>query len=135
MFFGKEFSTNKNCNIKTTFWKEDASELRTFTLNSSSISDINNITFEYSCIGTGTDYQIPQIYGIQGRVVYTYYKEIEVSDTPQYEVKASLESYELLSNKTTTTLTLNRFTSNGMSGLFGNVYINLSDNLLTLVNS
>ena len=120
---------NKNCNIKTTFWKEDASELRTFTLNSSSISDINNITFEYSCIGTGTDYQIPQIYGIQGRVVYTYYKEIEVSDTPQYEVKASLESYELLSNKTTTTLTLNRFTSNGMSGLFGNVYINLSDNL------
>lgn len=126
---------NKSCNIKSTFWKEDASELRTFTLNYSNISDINDITFEYSCIGTGTDYQIPQIYGVQARIVYSYYKDIEISDTPQYEVTASLESYELLSNKTTTTLILNRFTSNGMSGLFGNVYINLSDNLLFNDNS
>lgn len=116
----------KTIKCYSTFWNEQNSEIRTYSLN---ISDIDDVTFEYSCIGTGSDYQIPLIYGVQCRLIYYYYEDIITDDLPQYQVTASLSDYELQGNNNTSTLTLNRYCSNGKSGMFGNVYINLSDNL------
>lgn len=112
----------------STFWNDDNTEIRTYIFNNTNI-DFNNIEIKYSCIGTGSDYQIPLIYGIQCRLIYWYYEDVINDELPQYYVNANLSEYELQGDKNTTTLTIDRYCLNGKSGLFGNVYINLSNNL------
>lgn len=129
------YNTSNNA-VKSDYWNnQNVSEIiytkndwLTYDLTRALIND-SSFGFVYRCKGTTTNQQVPLIYGVQVKVDYTYVGEVENEIASEYNVKASIVNQELSKVGDSTTLTVNRRSLNGLTGVISNIYISLSDEL------
>lgn len=100
-----------------------------YQLNPAIVND-PNFGFVYRCRGTSEHACIPLVYGVQVKVDYSVYEETEYYREAKYEITASLPDYVFEEIGDTKTLTVTSKVVNGVSGVVGNIYVSLSDELI-----
>lgn len=95
----------------------------------STVTNLENLTIKYQIIGTGEDYNQPLIYGLQVKINYEYYAEIDHETTTTYETKATLSETKLTTLEDSTKLTISREVLNAQKGLYSTLHVKLSDEL------
>ena len=137
----KDYYIKINNNVLTpqsTFWTDQITCIRNYSteiyrstvnVDGDLINDLStdDVTVSFACIGTGNDVQTPMIYGVQARVVYEYYEWEETEEKPIYKTVANIDKYEIADDPLT--LSIDRYCTNSMTGVYGTLEIELSDNL------
>lgn len=137
----KDYYIKINNNVLTpqsTFWTDQMTCIRNYSteiyrstvnVDGDLVNDLStdDVTVSFACIGTGNDIQTPMIYGVQARVVYEYYEWEETEEKPIYRTTANIDKYEISDDPLT--LSIDRYCTNSMTGVYGTMEIELSDNL------